>query len=245
MKKLIRDKVPELAAKEGDILTTEVLTPEAFQQALKEKLVEESLEVQHASQEDLLEELADCAELIHTIAAENQITLESLEEERLRKHDIAGGFTQKLLLIGQNNTVDHEQNNIDRPKVGVGVIVLRENKVLLGKRLNSHGSHTWNFPGGHLEYQEEIFNCATREVKEETGLNITNLELGPYTNDIFLKDNKHYITLFVIAHASTGEPQVMEPEKCVSWQWFTWDHLPKPLFLPITNLLKQNYDPRD
>jgi 8-oxo-dGTP diphosphatase len=34
----------------------------------------------------------------------------------------------------------------NRPKVGVGVIVIRDNKVLLGKRVNAHGNHTYNFP---------------------------------------------------------------------------------------------------
>jgi 8-oxo-dGTP diphosphatase len=37
----------------------------------------------------------------------------------------------------------------DRPKVGVGVCIVKDNKVLLGKRKNSHGDGTWAFPGGH------------------------------------------------------------------------------------------------
>jgi 8-oxo-dGTP diphosphatase len=35
----------------------------------------------------------------------------------------------------------------------------------------------------------------------------------------------------------------MEPEKCEGWEWFEWDQLPRPLFLPIENLLKQSFDP--
>lgn len=129
----------------------------------------------------------------------------------------------------------------NRPKVGVGVIVVRNNKVLLGKRLGAHGSYTWNFPGGHLEFGESIEECATREVKEETNLNITNPKLGPYTNDIFVSEDKHYVTLFVIAQAPNDEPQIMEPDKCEQWDWFVWDSLPQPFFLPIKNLLKQGF----
>lgn len=131
----------------------------------------------------------------------------------------------------------------NRPKVGVGVIVIRDSKVLLGKRKNSHGEGTWNFPGGHLEFNEEVSECAKRETKEETGLEITNLQNGPYTNDIFEDEGKHYITAFIIAHSEVGNPQVMEPEKCELWGWFNWEELPEPLFLPIKNLLKMNFTP--
>jgi 8-oxo-dGTP diphosphatase len=43
-----------------------------------------------------------------------------------------------------------------RPLIGVAVIVIKEDEVLLGKRKNSHGSGTWAFPGGHLEFKESI-----------------------------------------------------------------------------------------
>ena len=56
------------------------------------------------------------------------------------------------------------------PRVGLAVIIKKEGKVLLGKRKNSHGNNTWNFPGGHLEFGEDFEDCALREVKEETGL---------------------------------------------------------------------------
>ena len=132
---------------------------------------------------------------------------------------------------------------MDRPKVGVGVIIVRDKKVLLGKRKNAHGAGTWNFPGGHLEWGETIEECARREVKEETGLDITNIKTGPYTNDISEGENNHYITLFAIADSGHGNPKLMESEKCEGGEWFEWDKLPSPLFLPIQNLLKQNFSP--
>ena len=131
----------------------------------------------------------------------------------------------------------------NRPKIGVGVIVIKDNKVLLGKRKNAHGEGSWCFPGGHLEFNEEIEDCAIREVKEETGIKIKNIRMGTFTNDIFEKEGKHYVTLFVISDYSSGEVKVMEPEKCKKWEWFEWDKLPQPLFIPIQNLLKQNYNP--
>ncbi|MCB0317797.1 MAG: NUDIX domain-containing protein [Bdellovibrionales bacterium] len=132
-------------------------------------------------------------------------------------------------------------NNL--PQIGVGVIIIRDNKVLLGMRAGAHGENTWQFPGGHLNKFETVEDCAFREAKEETGLEIDILSKGPYTDDHFLENDKHYTTLFVLAISKTGEPKVMEPDKCKIWAWYEWNDLPKPLFLPILNLLKSGFNP--
>ena len=36
----------------------------------------------------------------------------------------------------------------------------------------------------------------------------------------------------------SGQPEVLEPEKCENWEWFTWDDLPQPLFASIQSLIK-------
>lgn len=132
-------------------------------------------------------------------------------------------------------------NSRKRPHVGVAVIVVRDGLVLLGKRKNAHGAGTWQFPGGHLEYGESIEACARRELFEETGLSIVNLHMGPFTNDFFKDEQKHYVTLFVIADQTTGQARVKEPDKCHCWDWFQWSKMPTPYFLPIVNLIRQNF----
>ncbi|MFH1620774.1 MAG: NUDIX hydrolase [Patescibacteria group bacterium] len=131
----------------------------------------------------------------------------------------------------------------NRPKIGIGVIIIKDGKVLLGKRKNAHGDGSWSFGGGHLEFNESWQDCARREVTEETGIKIKNLRFATATNDIFEKEGKHYITIFMLADYASDEVRVMEPEKCERWEWFTWDNLPQPLFLPIQNLLKQGFNP--
>lgn len=123
----------------------------------------------------------------------------------------------------------------------MGVILVKDNKVLLLKRKNAHGEGTWGFPGGHLELNEGLEDCATREVEEETGIIVTNIRFAGLTNDIFTEENKHYITIFMLCDWKAGEAQIKEPESCVAQDWFDWEELPQPLFLPITNLLKQGY----
>lgn len=129
----------------------------------------------------------------------------------------------------------------NRPKVGMAVIVIKDKKVLLGKRKNvGIGKGTWGFPGGHLEENESFEGAVKREVLEETGMKIKNLRFVTATNDIFTKEKKHYVTLFLLAEHVSGSPKVLEPEKCEKWNWFEWKKLPSPLFLPVKNLLKQN-----
>lgn len=132
-----------------------------------------------------------------------------------------------------------------RPGVGLAVIIRHNNKVLLGKRKNSHGDGTWNTPGGHLEFNETWEECATRETLEETGIKIKNIHFGTATNDLFIKENKHYITIFMLADFDSGKVEIKEPDKCEKWDWFSWDNLPEPLFEPEINLLKQGYNPFD
>ena len=125
------------------------------------------------------------------------------------------------------------------PRIGVAAIVVRDGHVLVGRRLGgSHGHNRWQFPGGHLEWGESIAHCALREVAEETGLEAVVTGYGPFTNDIFVDEGKHYVTLFVLASAPEGLPQVMEPEKCAEWRWCAWDALPSPLFLSVQHLLE-------
>ncbi len=130
------------------------------------------------------------------------------------------------------------------PRIGVGVCVIKDDLILLGRRLNSHGQGTWAFPGGHLEFGESLAACAQREVQEETGLSISNIRRGPISEDMFIADNKHYITIIMLADYVSGDPQLLEPHKCAEWQWYAWNALPSPLFVTFGNLAKNNIDLR-
>jgi len=124
--------------------------------------------------------------------------------------------------------------------VGVGAIVGRDGKVLLLKRKNAHGHGSWGFPGGHLEFGETPEEAARREVLEETGLQVDGIKPVGFTNDFFRKEDKHYITLYLLCKKARGDPKLMEPEKCERLGWFEWNNLPNPLFLPVRNFIKQN-----
>ncbi len=113
-------------------------------------------------------------------------------------------------------------------KIGVGVMIFKGGKVLIGKRKgkNEVGEYAW--PGGHLEFMESIIDCAKREVMEETGMEITNVKFLRLEN--FKKNSKHYIDIALTADWKFGDPKTMEPEKCEGWEWRDLDNLPQPLF---------------
>ena len=58
-----------------------------------------------------------------------------------------------------------------RVQVGIGVLIFNtKGQLLLGRRLNSHGSGSWQPPGGKMNFGETFEACARREVREETNM---------------------------------------------------------------------------
>ena len=145
-----------------------------------------------------------------------------------------------LYTYNRKNTV--KMTSINQVRVGVAVLIVKDDHILVGKRLSKHGEGTWALPGGHLEFGETPEECGKREILEETGLIINNLKIGPYTNDIFMETNKHYITLFLIAKYENGDPQVLEPDKCCEWKWVQLNEIPEPKFKPLETLLKNGFN---
>src|SRR5580704_16518823 len=105
-----------------------------------------------------------------------------------------------------------------RPKVGVGVMIFKNGKVLIGKRKSELGNGEWAWPGGHLEHLESIVECARRETREETGVEIENVRFLRLVN-MTQYAPKHYVDIGLIANWKSGEPQVLEPDKVERWEW--------------------------
>lgn len=125
----------------------------------------------------------------------------------------------------------------ERPKVGIGVMIIKDNKVLLGKRKGSHGEGEYAWPGGHMEYMESFEDCAKRETLEETGIQIHNVRFLRLMN-LKTYAPKHYVDIGLIADWKSGEPEIMEPEKIEEWNWYDINELPEPLFSPIPSYIE-------
>ena len=79
------------------------------------------------------------------------------------------------------------------PRVGVGLLIIREYEILLGWRRGSHGAGEYGGPGGHLEFGETPEACIKRELAEEAGKNfvITNIAHLCTTNMLKYMPDKH------------------------------------------------------
>lgn len=131
----------------------------------------------------------------------------------------------------------------NRPKVGLGVVITRNNCVLIGKRIGAHGSGTWSIPGGHVEFGESWEECAHREVQEETGLTIQQVQFLGVTDDFDIGEDKHYVTIFMKAECEHDEPNICEPDKYIDLHWCRWEDIPSPRFSPLQKLMQQGIHP--
>ncbi|MFW9989937.1 MAG: NUDIX hydrolase, partial [Candidatus Odinarchaeota archaeon] len=86
-----------------------------------------------------------------------------------------------------------------RPHVGVGVLLIRENQLLLVKRKYDPDAGYWSIPGGHLDIGEKVKKAAEREAYEETGFKVKVTELAGIIDKIMYDKNDkieyHYVLL--------------------------------------------------
>ncbi|KAF2773282.1 nudix hydrolase 1 [Teratosphaeria nubilosa] len=137
-----------------------------------------------------------------------------------------------------------------RVRLGVGVFVFRshdDNHFVIGRRKGSTGAGTYALPGGHLEHGESFEDCAIREVMEETGIGVDDVQFLTAVNSVFSDTGKHYVTIFMtaIARDRVQMPKLLESDKCDGWSWSTFDELRAmpgdgyELFLPMHSLMQQ------
>jgi 8-oxo-dGTP diphosphatase len=107
-------------------------------------------------------------------------------------------------------------------RIGITVMIFKDGKILLGKRIGSHGDGEYSFPGGHME---SMGRYSTREIVGEDDIQLNNLELQ-YLTYPKLDAPKHYLHINLTADYVSGEPKVREPDKCESWDWYDINNIP-------------------
>ena len=99
---------------------------------------------------------------------------------------------------------------LTRPTVAVGVVVLKDDRVLLIRRKNPPNAGHWSLPGGKQELGEGIRDTANREVFEETGITFSGLELLDALDSIHRNRDgsidHHYTLVDFHARWTSGEP---------------------------------------
>ena len=109
------------------------------------------------------------------------------------------------------------------PYGGIGIFIVNyeSGKLLIGKRKDNE---LYALPGGWLERWEEFEECGSREIKEETDLDIpaSNLTHLRTYNCLDIKNKYHNVAIYLttkINNEQAEKVKTMEPEKCEKWFW--------------------------
>ncbi|MEM9964771.1 MAG: NUDIX hydrolase [Asticcacaulis sp.] len=98
--------------------------------------------------------------------------------------------------------------NTGTPKVCVGVVCIRDDKVLLIRRGRPPRQGHWSIPGGKLEFGETLHDAALRELHEETGCTARIGRLIQVYE--LIEEGFHYVLVDYLATYVQGEPQAAD-----------------------------------
>ena len=112
---------------------------------------------------------------------------------------------------------DNEENNLFElrhypvfPHIGVGILLLRDNNLLLVKRKFNPDAGYWSIPGGHLDLGEKVQDAAEREGFEETGFKVKVTKLTGIIDKIMHdtdgKIEYHYVLINYFVEQVEGDP---------------------------------------
>ena len=124
------------------------------------------------------------------------------------------------------------KRGIDYIGVGAGAIIVdKQGRLFLARRgakaKNERG--LWEFPGGSVEFGETLAETLRREMREEFGVEIAVGELLDVVDHILKEEGQHWISPTFLCTITSGEPRIMEPEKCAEIGWFRTNEIPKEL----------------
>lgn len=114
------------------------------------------------------------------------------------------------------------------PLVGVGAIIIKDDRVVLVKRAHPPIQGQWSIPGGVLEVGELVREAAIREAREETGLIVEPSELlGVYDRILRNQEKRvqyHYVLVDFLCRPVGGE--LRADSDAAEVRWFRREELP-------------------
>jgi 8-oxo-dGTP diphosphatase len=98
-------------------------------------------------------------------------------------------------------------------------VVIRDDKILIQKRLRQ-GRFVFEFPMGKVEENESFEEAAMRELREETGLNSSFVEI-----EVLVSNNNDEIA-FVVLEISQNSIPLSDKHRKQKYFWFHWNEIP-------------------
>jgi ADP-ribose pyrophosphatase YjhB (NUDIX family) len=122
------------------------------------------------------------------------------------------------------------------------IVLRRGEEVLLSRRLNT-GWHDgwWSLPAGHVEGGESCVDAVVRETAEEIGVVVRPSDLVPLCTVHRTRGNvdpiDERVDFFFAAETWSGEPTILEPDRCSELGWYALKDLPEPIVDPVDKVL--------
>ena len=139
--------------------------------------------------------------------------------------------------------MSNQYTNTQTPPLGVAVLIMHQNRVLLGRRLKAPMLHSWQLPGGWVHYAESPEQAAHRIIHEFEGIHYDTLQFQTLTDNHF-EEGLHSVSLYYQTQCMNPEHlELRNNQHCSDWSWVDWYDLPHPLFLPLQLLTQSGYAP--
>lgn len=117
-----------------------------------------------------------------------------------------------------------------------------QNQVLLIKRKRDPQAGWWAMPGGYLDWNETLANCAKRELKEETGLAVENTTfLGIYDALDRDKDGRQNVDHCYVGRVIAPATLTLDSNEVIQAEWFSFDRLPDNIAFDHRQMLIDYY----
>jgi len=124
------------------------------------------------------------------------------------------------------------------PLVGVGAVIVLEDRVLLVRRATEPLKGRWTLPGGMLELGETLSQGVAREVREETGLEVEVVELVEILDRIHREGDRvrfHYVIADYLCRVTGGTLRAASDAGAVRWvERAEWNSHSALILDPIT-----------
>lgn len=116
--------------------------------------------------------------------------------------------------------------NTPNPSSSV-ILINNKNQIYLAKRAREPKLGSWVIPGGFINFYESAEDAAKREIKEELGVNLNNLNFFcSYSNDYLYKGTQYYpLDIFFISKVDLDEIEPVEKEELSEGRFFDIDKL--------------------
>lgn len=124
------------------------------------------------------------------------------------------------------NSIFEQLSTPGKEYICPSAMIIKDGKILMGKRHYRPDFIVWTFPGGRCEEGETVEETLRREIKEETGLD--DLEIKEFACDIPGYTEDDIVPIYLCS--TNQEAKLMEPDKFSEWKWFTFDEYKQGIF---------------